>query len=341
VRNEIRIWQRIAPLAASLCLVAATACDELDIFGGSEVRSDTVKLMTYNVFHDGEDPMREIAAWSERREAIIELIAAETPDVLGLQEAERWQVDWFVDRLPAYAAVARGAYADAGIDDAETVAILYLRDAFHLDESGHFWYSDTPDSPGSYGSAAFGGLTRPRMATWVRLRQEGDGGSRGFYVFNTHFTADGTADDGDQARAKSAELLVQRIAGRSHDEDAFFVLGDLNVTPDEWPLKYLLGSRCAGEADCTTEPEARMTDAWASLHPGNDAGTRCNGATGDDGPRVDYVLVWDPAPVAGSCDAGGACTPATLVDAKIVRGGSCSSDHRPVAATFVLPPDQM
>jgi hypothetical protein len=84
-----------------------------------------------------------------------------------------------------------------------------------------------------------------------------------------------------------------------------------------------------------------MTDAWAALNPGGgDEGTRCNAITGSDGPRVDYVLVYHPTPVAGSCDLGpGPCEPPEVLDADIVASGSgCPSDHRPVVATIAFPP---
>jgi len=332
-----------APLLLSVGLAAA--CEGSDISGDPVAgEADIVDIMTYNIFHDGESPDRGIEAWPERRDAIVEIIRGQWPDVLGLQEAEVWQVDWLLDRLPEYAAVARGPYEDPDVAEAETVAILYREGRFHLEESGHFWYSDSPDSPGSYGSAEFGGMSRPRMATWVRLRREGSTSAAGaLYVFNTHFVPDGTADDPDLARSRSAELLVRRIAERAHANEPFAVIGDLNLTPDEWPLRYLLGNRCESGSDCpepSSGPQLRMTDAWAALNPGGgDAGTRCNGITGSDGPRVDYVLVYHPTPVAGSCDLGpGPCEPPEVLDADIVASGSgCPSDHRPVVATIAFP----
>jgi hypothetical protein len=83
-----------------------------------------------------------------------------------------------------------------------------------------------------------------------------------------------------------------------------------------------------------------MLDSWALRHPGDtEAGTRCNAANGDDGPRVDYVLVWEPGPEAGICDSGdGSCEIPRILGAEIVGSGSvCPSDHKPVVTEIELP----
>ena len=335
------MWQPESYVPLFVCITLSAGCDTVS--GPSDevpIERDTVTVMTYNIFHDGESANMGVPPWPERRDGIVDIIRSRAPDAVGLQEAEVWQVAWLLDQLPEYAAVARGPFADPGIEGAETVAILYRSDELQAQESGHFWYSESPDAPGSYGSEAFGGTDRPRMATWVRLRRTNSSAAQGFYVFNTHFAADGTAVDPELARSRSAELLVQRVAARSHASDHFFLLGDLNTAPGEWPLRYLLGSRCELSSDCMVSPEFRAIDAWAARHPGvNDTGTRCNAVTGGSGARVDHVLVWDPAPDAGSCDAGsGPCEAPTVLSADIVSGGpSCPSDHRPVIATLVLP----
>ncbi len=331
----MRLPQRFLPitwLIAVSLLVAGDTASPNDIL--SEAR-DTVAIMTFNIFHDSADPGRGIAPWSERRGAVVETIRSRAPDIVGLQEAKVWQVAWLLEQMPEYAAVARGPFADAGIVEAETVAILFLSERFALRESGHFWYSESPDAPGSYGTAAFGGAAAPRMATWVRLEARETPQAEGFYVFNTHFISSGQADDPGLARFKSAELLVERIAARANGDTPFIVTGDLNTGPGSWPLRYLLGDRCESGEPCTaSDPEPRMMDAWESRHPGvSGPGTRCDAVTGAEGQRIDHVLVWDPPMQAG--------TPALILSAEIVGWDSgCPSDHRPVAARIVLPGPQ-
>jgi endonuclease/exonuclease/phosphatase family metal-dependent hydrolase len=330
------VWHRIARTLPLTCIAWVAACDGSSptAEGPAVQQRDTVTLMTYNIFHDAVAASQGILAWPERRDAVVGTILSGAPDVLGIQEAELWQVEWLLGQLPEYAAVARGPFVSPDIGDAETVAILYRQDRFQLQESGHFWYSDAPDSPGSEGGDAFGGMNRPRMATWTRLRRAGAPTAKGFYVFNTHFAANSAANDGGLARFKSAELLATRIAARSYADEHFFLIGDLNSRADEWPVRYLLGSRCESSATCADpapQPDFRLIDAWASQHPGDTGtGTRCNASTGADGERVDYVLVWDPA-------SGGA---PEVTESDVVQwGAGCPSDHRPVLATVVLPLD--
>lgn len=313
------MWHRIARTLPLACIAWVAACDASSPTdeGPAAQQRDTVMLMTYNIFHDAVVESQGILPWPERRDAVVGTILSRAPDVLGVQEAELWQVQWLLTQMPGYAAVARGPFVSPDIDDAETVAILYREDRFQLQESGHFWFSDAPDSPGSDGGDAFGGMDRPRMATWVRLRRTGDPTARGFYVFNTHFAANSAANDGTLARLKSAELLATRIAARSYAHEYFFLIGDLNSRVDEWPVQYLL--------------DFGSIDAWASQHPGDtNTGTRCNASTGADGDRVDHVLVWSPA----SGDQ------AEVRESDIVQwGAGCPSDHRPVIATVALPLD--
>lgn len=329
---------RATGLRGAIGLLAAVFLPTLTLGCGSpsapaEIGDADLTVMTYNIFHDFESESHGIPPWRERGDVIVEVIRGASPDLLGLQEAEDWQVAWFLERLPEYAAVARGSFADPQAVGAETVGILYRRELFQLVESGHFWYSESPDTPGSFGAGGFGGLHGPQMATWVRLIQRPNSAARrGLYLFNTHFVADAGADDPELARARSAELLVERIAGRSDTTAFFFITGDLNMTPGDSPLEFLLGRRCLTSV-CPEPPPVppfRMIDAWASVHPGDrTSGTRCNGITGDDGPRIDYVLAWDPGSPNG----------ATVTMAEILAPVStCPSDHRPVVATFMLPP---
>jgi len=316
------MWMISIPL-----LIACDAGSPSDVV--PSVPPDTVTVMTYNIFHDSANPARGVLPWSERRGSVVEIIRSRAPDVIGLQEAKVWQVDWLLEEMPEYAAVARGPFADAGIAGAQTVAVLFLKDRFALRDSGHFWYSESPDVPGSHGSVAFGGTPSPRMATWVHLVPRDTPQQNGFYLFNTHFIADRQTDDFSLARLKSAELLVQRIADRAHRDTPVIVTGDLNTPPGSWPLRYLLGTRCESGESCP-EPEFRMIDVWAAKHPGDTSGTRCHAASAATGRRLDYVLVLDPRPQTG--------VPLDIITADIVAWDTgCPSDHLPVAARVVLP----
>ena len=107
--------RNVASLLWLLTITWLIACDGPSPSGLAPTdRRDTLTVMTYNIFHDAGDPGRGVPPWLQRRDAVVGLIRSEAPDVLGLQEARVWQVDWLLSELAEYAAVARGPYADAG-----------------------------------------------------------------------------------------------------------------------------------------------------------------------------------------------------------------------------------
>ena len=68
-------------------------------------------------------------------------------DVIGLQEALRFQIDAIREALPVYAEIGVGR--EDGKTKGEYSGILYRTDRLLLAEAGTFWLSDTPEVPGS------------------------------------------------------------------------------------------------------------------------------------------------------------------------------------------------
>lgn len=209
----------------------------------------------YGTADDGLD------AWPLRRDALAAAIASAAPDVLGVQEALDFQVDFLEQRLPHHRRVGQGR--DGGTRGEHAALFVDLR-RFEIVDHGDFWLSATPDVVASVGWDA--ALTR--SCTWARLRVRATG--REFRVWNTHFD-----HHGEQARLESARLLAIRIAATPGPH---LVLGDLNCGETSAPLDAL---RAAG-----------LRDTFRDLHPDATAvGTfhAFRGAT--DGAKIDYVLV--------------------------------------------------
>ncbi|MGE0158871.1 MAG: endonuclease/exonuclease/phosphatase family protein [Gemmatimonadales bacterium] len=285
--------------------------------------------MTFNIFHDAASAQFGIEPWDVRRGLVAATIAESEADVVGLQEAYPWQVEWLEGELPGYAHVGRGRNADGS---GESVAILFRADRFTLEESGHFWLSPTPDEPGSSGGDAWGGMRVPRVVTWARLGFGAD--DREVYVFNTHLPANDSG--GPEARRQTAIVLAERIAARSRPDVPFVLLGDFNSAEDEFPIRYL-----KREASSSGEPlsPVAVVDSWRVLNAGG-AGTRCrNDATGAamvHGTRVDYVLVMDTTRV----DEDGvdrSTADGVLASVAVTPTASCASDHLAVWSRFVVP----
>jgi endonuclease/exonuclease/phosphatase family metal-dependent hydrolase len=257
-------------------------------------------VMTFNIRYgtaaDGSDE------WQRRRDLLIDVIRSEAPDVLGLQEALRFQLDDVQRALPHYAVIGVGR--DDGVAKGEFAAILYRTDRFEVSQRGTFWFSDTPDQPGSVGW----GARIPRIATWARLvdRQA----SATFDVYNVHWDHESQA-----SRQQSAALLRDRLRARTLPNPVI-VTGDFNAGEENPAFTSLV--------DPAAEP--RLSDTFRDRHPeaAGVIGTYHGFRGSVTGEKIDAVLAspdWE------------------VLDAAIVhtsRDGRYPSDHYPVTARLAL-----
>jgi len=237
--------------AVAACLVAGPV---------SVPRAD-LAVMSFNIRYgtarDGDD------AWEHRRAPLLATIAAHDPDVLGLQEALRFQLDEIGAAFPAYREIGVGR--DDGVAAGEYAALLVRRDRFAVDTSGTFWLSDTPAAPGSMSW----GNRIPRVCTWAVLTDAHTG--RRFAVFNTHLD-----HESQPSRERSTALILERI-GSAAAGLPVLVLGDFNAGEDNAALAAL---RAAG-----------FRDTYRVADP-DPAGDGTFGAFRGDstGAKIDYVL---------------------------------------------------
>ena len=289
----------------------------------STQNGDSLEVMSFNIRYgtarDGDN------VWDLRRSAVIEIIETFRPDVLGVQEALRFQLDELVAVMPRYEEIGVGR--TDGIEAGEYAAILVDRSRLKVLEQGTFWFSDTPEVPGSKSW----GNDITRICTWVRLRDRTSG--RSFYTFNVHWD-----HQSQPSRVRSAELLMERIGQRAAAADPVLVTGDFNAGESNPAFQYLLGvvaaapgrspesgPRGAPDTSHGGERPVRLVDTFRTLHPdATDEGT-FNGFEGrTDGDKIDAVL------------ASGEWK---VLAAEIVRaapGGRYPSDHFPVVARVAL-----
>ena len=164
--------------------------------------------------------------WRFRRNRVCELLNDYRPDVLGLQEALNFQISEISTMLPGYEKVGTGILS--GIKVLHN-AIFYNSARFRLAEQGTFWFSDTPDIPGSKGW----GNIMPRTCTWARLIEKDS--QQAFYFYNVHLD-----HISRRSRKNSVVLLTQFIHKRSLP-DPFVLTGDFNARENSTPIQYLKG----------------------------------------------------------------------------------------------------
>lgn len=174
--------------------------------------ASTLRVMSFNIRYgtanDGVDH------WDTRKDFLIDVIRAEAPDVLGVQEALYPQLAYILKALPDYAMVGVGR--DNGVRAGELSAILYRMARLSVSRSDTFWFSDTPERVASTNW----GNTITRICTWAQLATpEG----QPVYVYNVHLD-----HQSQPSREKSASLLRSRVDARDPKAPAI-VMGDFNA----------------------------------------------------------------------------------------------------------------
>jgi endonuclease/exonuclease/phosphatase family metal-dependent hydrolase len=299
----------VVPLLLALCAVNPGVRADAAA-GGASAKEPNLVVMTFNIRYGTADD--DDNRWEKRKDLVFNLLRRQGPDVIGLQEALRFQIDEIRAALPQYGEVGVGR--DDGKTGGEYSAILYRKDRLDVNDCGTFWLSDTPEVCGSitWGNAC------TRVCTWGRFTRNGSG--QAFYLFNTHLD-----HISQYSRDRSALLLAERIYGRKCP-DPVVVTGDFNVGEDNPVVQYLTGRLSLYVAkNGLAENPAPLVDTFRVLHAdASDVGTFNEFKGKCTGPKIDYIFAQPGIEVR---------------DAAIVRdgsGGRYPSDHFPVMAVLAL-----
>ncbi len=224
--------------------------------GGAE----PLRVMTFNVRYPapGDGPNQ----WEHRRDLLVATIHEHNPDIFGTQELFHHQGQYIVEKAPEYTwfGVSR-----RGNQQDEHMGVFYKGGKLKLVESGNFWLSETPDTPGSMSW----NVSLPRMVTWGLFERKVDG--RRFYFYNTHFPH---RREDAEARVRCAQVIMSRIGALPKDI-AFILTGDFNAPAGGDVYKALAG----------------LQDAWETAGSRSGPQATYNGFRGStDGPRIDWIL---------------------------------------------------
>lgn len=279
-----------------VCSVLAVGADG----GKSELHVMSFNIR-YGTANDGPDH------WKNRKEQVCELIGRSDCDLIGLQEALRFQIDEIRAAVPVYGEIGVGR--EDGRTKGEYSGILYRTDRLIVAEAGTFWLSDTPEVPGSM----TWGNRITRVCTWGRFIHKPSG--QAFYHFNTHFD-----HQSQPSREKAAVLLARRIRDRQHP-DPVVVTGDFNAGESNPAVRYL-----KGDLDLDGKTPVPFVDSFRLLHPeATEVGTFHAFKGTRTGDKIDYIFVQPDAKV---------------LEARIWHDnedGRYPSDHFPITARLVLP----
>jgi endonuclease/exonuclease/phosphatase family metal-dependent hydrolase len=259
--------------------------------------AETLRVMTFNV----RLPVKSDGAdyWDNRRDILVETIRRRSPDIVGTQELFYVQGQYIAEKLPEYAWFGlsrRGNHED------EHMGVFFRKDRLRVVESGDYWLSETPETPGSMSW----GINFPRMVTWAVFEDLHT--RRRFYYANTHFPH---RDIDAQARVNCANILASRLRARP-PEETIILTGDFNTDVASPPHQILT--------------QSGLKDAWETA--GRREGPRgtFHGFKGVPGEaRIDWILFRGPL------------EPVLVETVTDNREGRYPSDHFPVLAVFEWP----
>ncbi len=219
--------------------------------------------MSFNIRNmrsqDGEN------GWERRREMVCGLIRRHSPDILATQEAYFPQIEAMRQALPEYTVLGVGR--DDGRAEGETCALFVRGSQWQIGASGTFWFSETPDVPGSRHWTRH----HARICTWAILIGEA---GQTCAVYNVHMD-----HESQDARERSVRLLHDRFRHDATDTPTL-VMGDFNMTEDNPAMRSLLAA-----------DTPRLTDTFRALHPALPGqGTFHDFVGNTDGDKIDYIL---------------------------------------------------
>lgn len=257
------------------------------------VTDNPLRVMTFNVRQmDGDDGAQ---SWEHRKELLAETILLQRPDLLGTQEIFPEQTAFLLKRIGDFDCFGRGRFGD---NRDKHNKIFFDRHRFALLECGEFWFSRTPEIPGSSDWE----IPRPRMVTWGRLREVS---GREILILNTHLPYGRNAD---LARRESALLVLRQIAALPPNLP-LFLTGDFNSSPEGEVYAQFAGT---------------LEDAWTTAPETIGPAGTLHGFGRISGRRIDWILHRNVR------------RPLRIETVTHTSGGLFPSDHYPVVATFRL-----
>ena len=171
-----------------------------------------VRAMTFNIRFgtapDGEN------SWPQRKDLAFDVLRDYKPEILGMQEALREQLDEILEEFPHYASVGVGREADGA---GEYSPLVYDRRRFDVLQAETFWLSDTPDIRAS----KTWGNEITRICTLARLLDRTN--NRVLRVYNTHWD-----HISQPSRLKSGALIAKKMQEHANAEP-LIVMGDFNI----------------------------------------------------------------------------------------------------------------
>ena len=209
-----------------------------------------ITICSFNI--RGSNMDTGVNAWSNRKKMVIREFGNYQYDIVCMQEPLTDQIQDFL---------SIGIYEWLGVSGQGTpdsdvfTPIFYNKKKLNVLDYGTFWLSETPDVVSRGWDGKF-----PRICTWAKFRDIEN--CRSFYVFNTHLD-----HVGEVAKLEGARLICRKIKEMTAEE-AVFITGDMNSTPETPPIHTFL-SEFSNSREIATEKSgpAGTAHSYGKLYP--------------------------------------------------------------------------
>ena len=270
-----------------------------------QTTSSTHKILTCNIRVDAAADAKSRDSWADRKDLCAQVMRAQHPDLIGLQECQFVHLKYLKSSLPEFDTFALSNPDAKGYP---LNAILFSGARYELLTAGGFWLSEKPHVAGSksWDSA------ESRFVNWVQLRERGAG--KEFRFWNTHLD-----HKGQLARERAAELIVQASAALPNSLPQLLT-GDFNANATNPAIKSVVAGG--------------WTDTYSAVHGPAEVGFTAHAFLGSQypekklngrpGARIDWI--WCRGPVK-------ALAAEVIRDS---RNGHYPSDHYFVSAMVAL-----
>jgi endonuclease/exonuclease/phosphatase family metal-dependent hydrolase len=265
---------------------------------------NSFKVMTFNIRNKNGDTGKN--SWENRKHLVASLVRYYSPDLLGVQEAFKSQVDYLDCELEGYGWIGVGR--EDGKEKDEYSAIFYKKSRFKFIDKEYFWLSETPDVP-SLGWDAH----CIRICTAGLFKDVTN--NKKLWYFNTHLDHAGT-----KAMINGAKLLNKRSMNAGLPT---IVTGDFNQTEDTDTYKEMISGSFADTKYMSEHPHYGNGFTFHDWK-GIDAVPDYKGIDMDKAP-IDYIFVTEKDFAV--------YRHATITD---MFNGQYPSDHFPVIAEIEM-----
>ena len=189
-----------------------------------------MKVFTFNIrYGSAKDGAN---GWEFRKHLLISLLKTHSPDLVGMQEVEHFQLTEILNELGGeYESVGQGRN---GNTNGEMNPILFKKTKLSCAKTHTHWLSNTPNKPGS---TSYGNYL-PRIFTWAKFVPLEDANKKPFLFVNTHLDHQSEA-----ARIEGSKQILKFISEQRSTLPNVILTGDFNNhTLDDQEIELVLNA---------------------------------------------------------------------------------------------------